>query len=236
MASSWFGKLFGRGNRAPHTIDAGKTPTRIDADRRAKTGVTTSPIAPIEDMRRFIDREVRAGFLPLDEMPGHVTAIFAPEMPDRDVPAMAIEMIAEATATLRTAQQDWPAVTDYDRLDRAFDRLDSAGIITARHCVDGDIEDAIEDARDEAGDTPRGFCYFNLDDTDNAIAGHGLYLTHGYVPKPVSAIDEQAAREIGSEIVAALQDQGLTVEWNGDSEPTARIGVMMDWKRRLNAA
>ena len=61
--------------------------------------------------------------------------------------------------------------------------------------------------------------------TDAAARGHGLTLLYG-------TLDGSTATSIGREVVTALEESGLSVEWNGD--PLRAITVTpLDWRKRL---
>ena len=65
-----------------------------------------------------------------------------------------------------------------------------------------------------------------MQDTENAVRYGGLYLNYGSILR-----GERAALAVGDEIVSAFQAAGLMVDWDGSWEK--RIGVSLDWKRRL---
>jgi len=65
-----------------------------------------------------------------------------------------------------------------------------------------------------------------MQDTESAADGRGLYLLYGAVEK-----GEKAALNVANEIIDALQRHGLRTQWTGSWSD--RIGVMLDWKRRL---
>ena len=63
-----------------------------------------------------------------------------------------------------------------------------------------------------------------MQDTESA-AGGGLFIGYGSVDD-----SDAATRQIGREIVDALQRHGLKPDWDGRSD--TRIYVPMKWKRR----
>jgi hypothetical protein len=65
-----------------------------------------------------------------------------------------------------------------------------------------------------------------MQDTESAAEGYGLYLNYGAVEE-----GEKAALRVANEIIDALQRHGLQTEWDGSW--SKRIGVTLDWKRRL---
>ncbi|SDP73053.1 hypothetical protein SAMN05421507_113143 [Lentzea jiangxiensis] len=127
----------------------------------------------------------------------------------------------------RVAEQaSWRGETDPERLTRAFEALDAAGITArenftcCRTCGQAEIGD-------EAGPGARGFVYFHGQSTQAAAAGRGLTLHYG-------GFDDSAATTtaVGLEVVAALEAAGLAAEWNRD--PGRAITVTpLDWRRRL---
>lgn len=123
-------------------------------------------------------------------------------------------------------QATWPAITDCDRLDAAFAALEASGIVCRQNfsccgtCGAYEIWD--EAAALEAAGTPvRGYAFYHVQDTESAVRGYGLYLNYG-----AAAEGEAAALAIAGEIVAALQQRGLRVDWNG--QWSRRIGVALD--------
>ncbi|MFI7132685.1 DUF6891 domain-containing protein [Nonomuraea sp. NPDC050153] len=123
-------------------------------------------------------------------------------------------------------QAAWEGETDPERLARAFAALGQAGITAredfacCRSCGDAEIGGA-------GSADARGFVYFHSQCTDAAARGHGLTLLYG-------AFEGSAATttSIGGEVVTALQECGLSVEWNGD--PLRAITVTpLDWRKRL---
>ncbi|MBB5782328.1 DUF6891 domain-containing protein [Nonomuraea jabiensis] len=121
-------------------------------------------------------------------------------------------------------QAAWQGETDPERLARAFAALEQAGITAredfacCRSCGDAEIGTA------GAADA-RGFVYFHSQCTDAATRGHGLTLLYG-------TFDGSTATSIGREVVTALEESGLSVEWNGD--PLRAVTVTpLDWRKRL---
>lgn len=106
---------------------------------------------------------------------------------------------------------------DPERLSRAFIALEATGITArenfacCRTCGQAEIAAA-------GSPDARGYVYFHSQCTDSAAVGHGLALLYGGFD---GSSDTTAS--IGREIVAALQETGLSVEWNGDPEQTITI-------------
>jgi hypothetical protein len=139
--------------------------------------------------------------------------------------------ISEAFADHFQAQATWPAITDCDRLDRAFAALNERGIV-ARHdfsccqnCGLTEIGDEVVSVA-EGGKSVTGFTFYHAQDTDRATQGDGLYLTFGHIDG-----SEENGTEIGRLVVKALGEAGLETNW--DETFGKRISVLLEWKRRI---
>ncbi|NEC66620.1 hypothetical protein [Streptomyces sp. SID9727] len=124
-------------------------------------------------------------------------------------------------------QRGWAdEVTDPDRLERAFARLDRGGI-TAREdftcCRSCGMSEIGAAGREDA----RGFVFFHGQGTESAAAGHGLALYYG-------GFDDSAetTAAVGREVVAALGEAGLTVMWDGSPDKAIEL-TDLDWRKRL---
>lgn len=73
----------------------------------------------------------------------------------------------------------------------------------------------------------RGFVFFHTQCTDAAAAGHGLTLLYGGFDGP-----SDTTASIGRQVVAALTETGLSVEWNGRPDQTITV-TPLDWRKRL---
>ncbi|MFJ5923502.1 DUF6891 domain-containing protein [Kitasatospora sp. NPDC092948] len=142
-----------------------------------------------------------------------VTGAQAKQLVDR----MWLERVAE--------QRTWVGETDPERVARAFAALETTGITArenftcCRSCGNGEIGAENPEAR--------GFVYFHSQGTEHAVLGHSLSLYYGGFDD-----SEQTTTAVGREVVAALEEHGLTVRWDGD--PARAIDVVeLDWRRRL---
>ncbi|KDN82987.1 DUF6891 domain-containing protein [Kitasatospora cheerisanensis] len=143
-----------------------------------------------------------------------VTAAQAEQLADR----LWLERVAE--------QRTWTGRTDPERLAGAFTALEARGI-TARENFTCCHSCGQAEIGAEAEPDSRGFVYFHSQSTDHAVAGHGLSLYYGGFDG-----SEDTTAAIGREVVAALEESGLTVRWNGS--PAQAIEVTgLDWRRRL---
>ncbi|MCS7072712.1 MAG: hypothetical protein NZM00_14500 [Anaerolinea sp.] len=184
----------------------------------------------LDKLHGYIRREIAAGF----ESPAAIIESAVEYLGDEASPAIlrphAQRLVREILAAHLAEQATWPAITDCDRLDAAFAALEAGGIVCRQNfsccgtCGAYEIWD--EAAALEAAGTPvRGYAFYHVQDTESAVEGYGLYLSYGAATE-----GEAAALAIADEIVAALRQQGLRVDWNG--QWSRRIGVLLDWKRR----
>ncbi|MDT7787106.1 MAG: hypothetical protein QOF58_5525 [Pseudonocardiales bacterium] len=123
-------------------------------------------------------------------------------------------------------QAAWQGETDLERLTKAFEALQEAGITArenftcCRSCGQAEIGG-------ESQHGARGFVYFHSQCTDSAASGHGLTLLHGGFD---GSAETTAA--IGDEVCAALEAAGLRTEWDRDPGRTINV-TPIDWRRRL---
>lgn len=193
--------------------------------------MTTPAIhAILDELHGYIRRAIAAGF----EAPAAVIESAVEYLSDEADPAIlrphAQRLVGEILAAHLAEQATWPMITDCDRLDAAFAALEAGGIVCRQNfsccgtCGAYEIWD--EAAAFEAAGTPvRGYAFYHVQDTDSAVEGYGLYLSYGAAEE-----GEAAALAIAGEVVAALQQHDLRVDWNG--QWSRRLGVSLDWKRR----
>jgi hypothetical protein len=127
------------------------------------------------------------------------------------------------------AEASWPETTDCDRLDQAFEELNSRGVIALHNAgltqSDG-LSDVTEVLQQRGQNETIGYCFYHGQDVKRAVDGDGLMIAFGDL-----ADDETKKVQVGLLIQAVLNKFGLTVEWN--SEPGTRLNISkLDWKRR----
>ncbi|MDJ0938627.1 MAG: hypothetical protein QNJ00_02555 [Woeseiaceae bacterium] len=140
--------------------------------------------------------------------------------------------VEAAFAAWEQEKQDWPEVTDCDRLDTAFAALNKRGIIALQNAgytqSDG-YEDVGEAYANHANrSSVLGYCFYHGQDLERAVGGGGLYLAFG----PVDPEDEETkGPEVGNIIKEELQRVGFAVDWDGTF--AKRIAVpALNWQRR----
>ncbi|MFE7579887.1 DUF6891 domain-containing protein [Streptomyces sp. NPDC057521] len=141
--------------------------------------------------------------------------------------AQARELVERLWLERVEEQRSWAdEVTDPDRLERAFARLDRGGI-TAREnftcCRSCGMSEIGAAGREDA----RGFVFFHGQGAEHAAAGHGLALYYGgFQDSP------ERTAAVGREVAAALSEAGLTVEWDGSPDKAIQL-TGLDWRKRL---
>lgn len=140
---------------------------------------------------------------------------------------LAEELVIERIAAHKTAVASWPERTDIDRLSSAFAALNEAGIVAEEHyedcsdCAWAAMRHLGGQRRDE-GRIVTGYAYYSHEETREASdSGHLAVFFGGW---------GRDTEEVGQQIVAALAEQGLNPEWNGDAGST--IQLRLDYKRR----
>jgi uncharacterized protein DUF6891 len=197
------------------------------------TAAMTAALLPedFDDLHEFIRVQVAAGFAPASSIVDESIDVFA----DTNVPADSLRGAAQAltdqaVAAHLEAQQGWPATTDCDRIDAAFADLAALGIVARQHftccgaCGATEIHDEIETV-EKSGQKVRGYTFYHIQDTEQAVAGEALYLSYGCLSR-----DKDEAVTIGHEVVEALTRHGLAPGWNG--KHAHRIALPVTWQRR----
>lgn len=184
-----------------------------------------------EEAGQMIKILVWSGFYDRDEMIEIICDNFVE--PGEIEEARAEALIDEEITRKSAAEKSWEAETDCDRLDRAFERLNEAGII-ALHNAGYTQSDGISDVSDvyhqleDNGKTANvvGYCFYHEQDTERAVRGGGLMLAFGEING-----EQEKAVEIGRKICEQLRKANLSFAWN----ETVRERVHLDkivWHRR----
>lgn len=177
-----------------------------------------------------IEGLVRGGFEGRDRIIEILTEeMYEPgELDDAEV----IAAVDAAVARLARDRQTWPAVTDCDRLDAVFARLEARGLIALQFAghTQSDGFDDVSEVYQSHPDRSRvvGYCFYHSQDLTRAVNGGGLYLAFG----PMDPDDEQVeGPKVGELIAAELRGVGLEVQWNGTFDQRIHL-PRFDWKRR----
>lgn len=186
----------------------------------------TAEVAPLEELRAYIDRRIAEGFDP----PAIIAESAAEYLELKGQDRLIAAMVKEGMARYFLAQREWPATTDCDRLDRCFADLEKDGIVARQNftccqtCGHAEIGEQIEEARKRGA--VAGYTFYHQQDTEAAAEGGGIYLAYGALSG-----EESKAVDVANRIVDALGRAELKVTWDGKT--STRIHVHLDWKRRL---
>ncbi|MET8630708.1 hypothetical protein ABZW30_44660 [Kitasatospora sp. NPDC004669] len=123
-------------------------------------------------------------------------------------------------------QETWRGETDPERLTRALSALEAEEIVAREDFMCCSSCGHAEIGAEASPDT-RGFVYFHHQGTDRAAAGQGLTLYYGGFDD-----SEQTTASVGQRVVAALEQVGLPVEWNGNAGRAIEV-TPVDWRKRL---
>ena len=145
----------------------------------------------------------------------------------------ATQVVAAHQAFLQQ-QAQWPAITDYDRLLKAFDVLFDQGIIAlpaAGFYSDEAYDEVMYFAKNHWGRYDyQGYCYFTLQSMRHASKGEGLDLSFGPLD---SQLEETLGVEIGQTIVKALREQGFNPSWDGTFNQRVML-PKFDWRQHID--
>jgi hypothetical protein len=135
----------------------------------------------------------------------------------------------DALAAERSA---WPKRTTNDAIVTACAKLDRAGIIALEN-AGYTMSEGWDEVAEEAHHRPkaRGATFYHGQDLERAVDGHGLHLAFGSLPSD-HPDEHERSRAIGSEVVGALEKEGVAVEWDGTVKTRIRI-LPFPWQRRF---
>jgi hypothetical protein len=126
----------------------------------------------------------------------------------------------------------WPSVTDCDRLDQVFERLNASGVLALQNygwTLASGLW-AVESIYAEAGAERSpyvGYCFYHGQDVARAMDSGELMLAFGALPDP-----EADSAYIGSRTQTFLREAGFVVEWDGSTLSRLLIREIR-WQRRL---
>ncbi len=120
--------------------------------------------------------------------------------------------------------KNWKRPTDFDRLAKVFDELNSEGII-ALHKAGYTKQDGYSDVGEvihmlDRSIKPIGYCFYHTQDLERAIdpAIRNLFLAFDDIRQ-----DDKNAILIGKTIVSKLNESGLKTEWDGTIDQRIEI-------------
>ncbi len=196
--------------------------------RTDNTDNQSKAIAAIDD---YASRDIATGFRTEEQVVENVCNVLGDDFEGVEIGPLAEERTRLLMERRRQEEASWPSVTDCDRLDRAFEDLESRGIVCRQDfsccgtCGAGEIRTEMEEVR-EKGSYVQGYAFYHVQDTEGAVEDGALYLSYGSTDE-----GETAALRVGHAICDAIRAQGLLVRWDGTW--ATRIRVQLDWKRRI---
>lgn len=182
------------------------------------------------DIHHDIDLLVRGGFEPPDRILEILTEeMYEPGELDVDEVAAAVNA---ALAKHELDKRSWPAVTDCDRLDAVFERLEEQGLI-ALQCAGYTQSDGFDDVCEIYEDHPDhaeilGYCFYHAQDLERALNGDGLYLAFGPMDGSKEATE---GVQVGERVARELRAAGFEVHWNGTFDQRIFVPRLV-WQRR----
>lgn len=179
-------------------------------------------VAPTERVRSYARVLVRSGLLDDAAVLAEVRAA-AHEDVGGDADRLAVDAVAAAQRELALDQQAWPATTDLDRLDAAFDELSTNGVVVLAAVEDHWAATAELTRRDERGERVAGIAWFTPSDVWHAVEHSMLEvnLWHG------DSANVALGDELLAGVLAVLRRHGLAAHFD-----EGRIEVAVRWQRR----
>ncbi|MCA9077245.1 MAG: hypothetical protein KDA93_19620 [Planctomycetaceae bacterium] len=141
--------------------------------------------------------------------------------------------VHEEVKSKSNSESDWPAQTDCDRLDFAFDQLNETGIVALQNAgytqSDG-VADVSDEYHQRGGpkSSITGYCFYHGQDLERAVNGEGLLLAFG----DMNGIHARGI-EVGQKICDTLRAAGFIVEWDGSIGERVAIPDI-NWQRRYS--
>ncbi|HEU0287852.1 MAG TPA: hypothetical protein VFR22_12470 [Nocardioidaceae bacterium] len=181
-------------------------------------------VDPVERLHDYARVQRRAGFLDEAALLADVTEIASEDVDAESAQRLAREAVVAADAAYESARADWPAVTDYDRLQSAFDDLALRDVVVLQAVEDHWTAERLLSERRDVGEPVRGVAWFTAPDVWHAV-DHGmleLNVWHG------SSANVAPGDELLDEVIAVLDTHGLSGHFD-----EGRIEISAFWQRRL---
>lgn len=193
-----------------------------------------------DDLKMWARLHVRGGYEPLEEIEEILLDYaqdFRSPLTDRDRQIEVRNALIHAVSALIRDQESWPVLTDFDRLQLAFDMLEDEDIVARQHftccgtCGAAEIGIEMDEFQELSGREAKGYVFFHQQDTEGAVESGSLYISYGAADATASAEENVA---IGQRMFEVLQSVGLKPVWDG--KINHRVGLAIDWKRRWEGA
>jgi hypothetical protein len=178
----------------------------------------------LDQLRTYVRCQVRSGFAGEPAVRADVLDAVRAEEPDPDrARSLADELIAAERAALAGESRNWPAVTDFDRLQASLQDLREAGLEVMEAVDDHWAVEELLTRRKAVGRPPRGVAYFTVTDVWHAVE-HGmleLNVWHG------SSANVAPGDDLLTLACHTLVAHGLSANFD-----EGRIEVTLCWQRR----
>lgn len=193
-----------------------------------------------DDLKMWARLHVRGGYEPLEEIEEILLDYaqdFRSPLTERDRQIEVRNALVHAVSALVQDQETWPVLTDFDRLQLAFDRLEEEDVVARQNftccgtCGAAEIGVEMDDYEEITGREARGYVFFHQQDTESAVESGSLYISYG--ASDATAPTEESVG-VGQRLFDILQSVGLKPIWDG--KINHRVGVAIDWKRRWEGA
>jgi hypothetical protein len=179
------------------------------------------PVLRLHDYARV---QRRAGFLDASALLTDVTQTAAEDVDPEAAARLAREAVAAAEAAYETERADWPAVTDYDRLQSAFDELARRDIVVLQAVEDHWAAERLLSERRASDEPVHGVAWFTAPDVWHAI-DHGMLELNVWHGDSANVAPGDALLD---EVVAVLASYELPGHFD-----EGRIEVSAYWQRRV---
>ncbi len=196
----------------------------------------------LQQIQRIVSEGLAAAFRTQEHVLAQAINASEEEIDRQEVDRVVRQVLSAALAARHIEMASWPAITDCDRLDAAFEELNAQGIM-ARHnwwCCGNCGAAAMPAEVDRLGGSFEGrpivgYTFYHSQDTEAAVRGYGLGLAYGSTEgAPNEAACEEQCLGIARRVCDALTKHGLGVDWDGTY--AKRIGVTLKWQRRTRPA
>lgn len=210
--------------------------------RRISFEIDMASTEALEELAEHIRRGLAEGFQAPEAVAKQAVEIVSEEHTDSDLTSAARAVLAKLLVERQDEQRSWPAVTDCDRLDAAFEQLNALGIMARHHwaCCSNCAAAEMPDEFDRIGGAWQGVpivgytCYHHQN-TASAVEGDGLYLGFGSTERaPSEQVYQEQCLKIAQTVCDVLVSHGLKVTWNGTYQQ--RPHVSLHWQRKSRPA
>jgi hypothetical protein len=182
------------------------------------------PVDPVQRLHDYARVQRRAGILDEPALLADVTRTAAEDVDPESAPRLAREAIAAADVAYESDRADWPPVTDYDRLQAAFDELARRDIVVLQAVEDHWTAERLLTERRDLGAPVRGVAWFTAPDVWHAV-DHGMLELNVWHGSSANVAPGDPLLDVVIDVLAA---NGLSGHFD-----EGRIEVSAYWQRRL---